>query len=204
MSPQVIIISNEHEPLLKGLIDELVRHDFTSLKLVYDHDKLSQLLENEFKGFIIFCLSPPDLSRWIPYLKSRLLNYFKIYYYNSLIEAEVDSSMFINFDYLIVGESKNGILSYQLDFLKLNYWRKIPLMYLGIEHSQVSKLLKKIIYTIEKSDINVMTLDHISNKLNISSEIIRQELKNKLNMHYTDLKNSLIDYYRENYPDEFV
>jgi hypothetical protein len=204
MIPQIIIISNEDEPLLKDLIDELVRHDFTSLKRVYDHDNFSHLLDSEFKGFLIFCLSPADLARWMPYLKNRLLNYFKIYYYNSLIEENVDSSMFINFDHLIVGESKNGILSYQLDFLKMNFWRKIPLFHLGIEHSQISKLLKKIIYTIEKSDINVMTLDLISTKLNISSEIIRQELKNKLNMHYSDLKNSLIDYYRENYPDEFV
>jgi hypothetical protein len=204
MGPQVIIISSEDEHLLKNLIDELIYHEFASLKLIYDGYKLIEQLSHGFKGFIIFCLPPGKLIHWIPFIRKRLLNYFKIYYYHSLIEENVDTSIYANFDYLIAGETKNGILSHQLSFLKMNYWRKIPLLHLGIQQSQISKLIKKIIYTIEKSDISVMTLEHISSKLNISPEVIRQELKNKLNMHYTELKNSLIDYYRKNYPDEFV
>jgi hypothetical protein len=204
MSPQVIIVSNEDELLLRQLIDELIRHDFTNLKLVQEQNALLNLINPYFKGFIIFCLPPDDLRHWMPFINGRLSNYFKIYYYNSLIEEDVSASMFLNFDYIIAGESKDAILSYQLDFLKSNYWRKIPLRHFGIEQTQISKLLKKIILTIEKTDINIVTLDHISASLNVSSETIRQELKDKLNINYSELKESLINYYRENYPDEFV
>ena len=86
----------------------------------------------------------------------------------------------------------------------MNYWRKIPLLRLGIERDKFSNLLKKIILTIEKTDINLITIDHLSSKLNVSSDTIRQELKDKLNINYSQLKSSLISYYREHYPDEFV
>ena len=204
MIPQVIVISQENEPLIRELIDQLIRHDFTNLNLAQRPNDLAELISNDFKGFIIFCLPPEELAAWMPYIDHNLLSMFKIYFYDSLIEEDLNSSLFLQFDYIIAGENKNGILKQQLDFLKMNYWRKIPLLQLGIEQPQLSKLLKKILLTLEKTDINLITLDHISTRLNVSTDTIRNELKDKLNINYSQLKNSLINYYREHYPDEFV
>ncbi len=155
-----------------------------------------------FKGFFIFCLPPADIKNWLDGMQEKFLNFFKIYSYDYLVEDDIDSSVFLLFDYIIAGEQENGILSRQLEFLKSNYWRKIPISKLGFQKVQGSKLIAKLFQILERTDINLANLDQLSRQLNVSKDIIRVEIKKNLSMHYSELRSTLIDYYQEYYPEK--
>ena len=203
MKPKVIIISRKNEPSLQHLMHLLKQLDYECPTIVNTKNKLNDLETGNFKGFFIFCLPPSEIKQWKQFLEDKILNFFKIYCYNFLIEHKIDSSIFLNFDFIIAGEQENGVLNRQLDFLKLNYWKKIPLTRLGLNNVQQSMLLMRLFRILERTDINSISLDQISKKVGVSKERIRREIKNKLNMHYSDLKFSLIQYYREYYPEDF-
>jgi hypothetical protein len=203
MKPKVIIISKRNEPSLQQLMQILKELNYECPTIVYTINKLKNLKTDNFKGFFIFCLPPSEIKEWKQLLEDKIPNFFKIYCYNFLVEHKIDSSIFLNFDYIIAGEEENGILNKQLVFLKLNYWRKIPVTKLGMKNGHRSMLLMKLFRMLERTDINSITLAQVSKQLNISKDRIRREIKCNLNMHYSDLKFFLIQYYREYYPENF-
>jgi hypothetical protein len=117
------------------------------------------------------------------------------------MEGKIDTSLFLNFDFIIAGEQENGILHRQLDFLKSNYWRKVPLSKFGLKRVPDSNLINKLFKILETSDINITSIDQVSKKLNVSKEVLRKEIRKNLSIHYTDLTSILLEYYREVYPD---
>ncbi len=203
MKPKVIIISRKNEPALQQLLHVLKQQEYECPTIVHAKNELKNLETSNFKGFFIFCLPPLEIKEWKQFLEDKLPNFFKIYCYNFLIEHKVDSSIFLNFDFIIAGEEENGALNKQLDFLKLNYWKKIPVTRMGLHNVQRSKLLIRLFRMLERTDINSITLNQISKNLNVSKHRIRKEIMCKLNMHYSDLKIFLIQHYREYYPDDF-
>jgi hypothetical protein len=202
MKPKITVISRQDEPLLQELLDELHQRGFHGIPVCEQRSELKNYLQSEYKGFFIFCLSPHAVKNWYRPITHDLINYFKIYYYHSLLAQEIKTSIFLYFDFLITGEAKNHTLSTQLNFLEQNYWKKIPLKLLGIRRSRVSRLLQNIIKIMEIADVEDITLDHVSRKLDLQPQIVRQEIKNRLNMNYLDLKNTILKYYHQNYPDE--
>ena len=203
MKPQITLISAPDEPLLQELLGELQQHNFHAIHRCEQPGELKKFLRPDYRGFFIFCLSPAALTNWYRQIRQDLVNYFKIYYYHSLRAEEIGKSIFLYFDFLISGETKNHALAMQLNFLEQNYWKKIPFYLLGIKQAQMTILLQNIIKTLEIADVQDITLDHVSEKLGLRREIVHQEIKNQLNMRYMDLKNTILNYYRQNYPHEF-
>ena len=202
MNPQVILISKKNEPSLNYLLYALGEHAIECHEIIHSRVNLNEIDTVNFRGFFIFCMPPSEIKRWLQNLDDRFLNYFKIYSYNYLIEDKVDTSVFLNFDFIIAGEQENGVLHRQLDFLKSNYWRKIPLSILGLKKVPDSKLIMKLFQILERTDINITSFDQLSKKLNISKEILRREIKKTLKMQYPELISLLHDYYREYYPEK--
>jgi len=204
MDPRVIIISKKNEPTIKHLIHALEDQCIKCEEFIYSKQELQKFDTSDFKGFFIFCLSPSDIKIWLKGLEEKFLNFFKIYSYDYLIEDDIDSSVFLLFDYIIAGEQENGILHRQLEYLKLNYWRKIPISALGFQRVQGSKLIAKLFQVLEKTDIDLTNLDQLSKQLNVSKDSIRIEIKKNLNMHYSQLRDTLLQYYQEYYPEKIV
>ncbi len=201
MNPQVIIISKKNEPSLNYLLYALREHKIECHEIIHSRADLNEIDTVNFRGFFIFCMPPSEIKKWLHNLDDRFLNYFKIYSYNYLIEDKIDTSVFLNFDFIIAGEQENGILHRQLNFLKSNFWRKIPYSKLGLKKVPDSKLIRKLFKILERTDINITGIDQLSKKLNVSNEILRREIKKELKMHYPELRSHLIDYYREYYPE---
>ncbi len=204
MSPKVIIISKKNEPSLKHLVYALEERHIKCDDFIHSKSELKEFDIANFKGFFIFCLPPSDIRNWLKGLEEKFLNFFKIYSYNYLVEDDIDSSVFLLFDYIIAGEQENGILNRQLEFLKSNYWRKIPISKLGFQRVQGSKLIAKLFHILERTDINLTNLELLSKQLNVSKDIIRVEIKKNLNMHYSELRTTLLQYYQEYYPEKIV
>ena len=108
--------------------------------------------------------------------------------------------VFLNFDYIIAGEYKNDTLGRQLDMLKTNYWKKIPTNFKGLTKEHRSKTLVNILRIIERTDLNTITIDKIAQQLNLSKQVVAQEIRDKFKMNFVDFKLQLLDYYRQNYP----
>jgi hypothetical protein len=202
MNPRVIIISKKNEPTLSHLIYALKAHKIECQEIIQSRAKLKEIDTENFKGFFVFCIPPAEIKNWLYDVEAKLLNFFKIYSYNYLIEDKIDSSVFLTFDYIIAGEQENGILNRQLKFLKSNYWRKIPFSELGIEKIPESKIIGKLFQILERTDISSASIDQLSNKLNVSKQILRQEIKKSLNIQYAQLKSILLNYYQESYPEK--
>ncbi|MCK4559554.1 MAG: hypothetical protein KAV45_07200 [Calditrichia bacterium] len=202
MNPQVIIISKKNEPSLNYLLYALREHKIECHEIIHSRVNFNKIDTVYFRGFFIFCIPPSEIKKWLQNLDDRFLNYFKIYSYNYLIEDKIDTSVFLNFDFIIAGEQENGILHRQLDFLKSNYWRKIPFSKLGLKKVPDSKLIGKLFKILEKTDINITGFDQLSKKLNVSKEILRREIKKNLKIQYPELRSLLLDYYREYYPEK--
>jgi hypothetical protein len=197
VNPRVIIISKKNEPSLNLLLTILKAHRIECHDLIHSRAILRELETNNFKGFLIFCIPPAEIKEWFDDLNEDFLNYFKIYNYNNLIEQNLDSSVFLMFDYIISGEQDYLFLSKQLDFLKSNYWRKIPYAKLGIRQLPKSKLIGNLFYIIERTDFDSINLDQLSKKLKVSNRVLRKEIKDHLNLQYSELKSTLLDHYRE-------
>lgn len=204
MGPRIVIIGHKNEPALINLVHTMEDKYFKCKEFIHSRKELRDFNTSDFKGFFIFCLPPGEIKIWLRGLEEKFLNYFKIYHYDYLIEEDIDSSVFLLFDYIIAGEQENGILHRQLEFLKANYWRKIPISTLGFQRVQGSKLIAKLFKIMERTDINLTNLDQLSRKLNVSKDLIRVEIKKNLNMHYSELRTVLLDYYREYYPEKIA
>jgi hypothetical protein len=202
MNPEVIIITKKNEPYLNRLINILNEHNIECHNIIYSRDHLKEIETVGFKGFFIFCIPPAEIEKWLQYFDDSFLNYFKIYSYNYLLEDNVDTSVFLKFDFIIAGEQENGILHRQLDFLKTNYWRKVPYSKLGLKKAPDSRLIGRLFQILERTDINITNFDQLSKKLDVSKETLRREISKTLKIHYPELRSLLLEYYRENYPEK--
>ena len=199
MNPQVIIISKKGEPALNLLLFILEEHKIKCHEIIHSRENFRKVDTATFKGFLIFCLPPTEVKEWLQDIEKKFLNYFKIYSYDNLVEDDLNSSVFLLFDYIISGKQEYDFLSKQLKFLKSNYWRKIPYTKLGIKKLPTSKLIGNLFYLLERTDINQTNIDQLSNKLNVSNRVLRREIKKHLNLQYSELKYALINHYRENF-----
>jgi len=199
MNPQVIIISKKNEPLLNLLLNILGEHEIKCHEIIHSRANLRQIDTTNFKGFLIFCIPPSEVKEWLDDMKKEYLNYFKIYNYNNLVDLDLDSSMFLTFDYIISGKQEYNFLNKHLKFLKSNYWRKIPYTKLGIQELPTSKLIGNLFYILERTDLNFASLNQLSKKLKVSNNVLRREIKKHLNLQYSELKSTLINHYREYY-----
>jgi hypothetical protein len=201
MNPQVIIITQKNDPSVNNLIHIIKEKKITNYILLHSRKQLNEIDHECFRGFFIFCLPPSEARVWIHSLDEKFLDYFKIYNYNYLVEGEIDNSLFLNFDFIVAGEQENGILNRQLEFLKSNYWRKIPISKFGLKIVQDSGLISRFFKILETTDINMTSIDQVSKKLDVSKETLRKEIRKKLHLHYSELTIFLLDYYQEVYPD---
>jgi hypothetical protein len=201
MKPQVIIVSKKNDPSLNSLLYTLKQHSIKDYKIIHSKTQLDEIDKGNLKGFFIFCIPPSEMQEWLYKLDDKFLDYFKIYNYNYLIEGKIDTSLFLNFDFIIAGDQENGILHRQLEFLKSNYWRKVPISKFGLKRMPESNIISRLFKILETSDINISSIDQVSKKLNVSKEVLRKEIRKNLRIHYTDLTSILLNYYREVYPD---
>jgi hypothetical protein len=197
MNPRVIIISKKNEPSLNLLMTTLKTHKIECQHLIHSKETLREMKLIDFKGFLIFCIPPSEIKEWFEAMNEYFLNYFKIYNYNNLVEHNFDSSVFLMFDYIISGEQDYQFLNKQLEFLKYNYWRKIPYTKLGIRQLPSSKIIGNMFNLIERSDIDLMSLEKLSKKLKVSNRVLRKEIKEHLKLQFSELKSTLINHYRE-------
>jgi len=202
MNPQVIIITEKNDLYLNRLINVLRDHQLDYYKVIDSRDKLKEIETENLKGFFIFSLPPSEIKKWLQFLDDKLLDYFKIYSYNYLLEDKIDTSVYLNFDFIIAGEQENSILHRQIDFLKSNYWRKVPLSKLGLKKFPDSKLIGRLLQLIEKTDIDITSFDQLSKKLNVSTDTLRREIRRSLKIQYPELRSFLLNYYRENFPEK--
>jgi hypothetical protein len=131
MKPQVVIIAKKNDPSLNNLLNTLKQHSIRDYRIIHSKTQLNEIDKANLRGFFIFCIPPSEIEEWLQHLDDKFLDLFKIYHYNYLMEGKIDTSLFLNFDFIIAGEQENGILHRQLDFLKSNYWRKVPLSKFG-------------------------------------------------------------------------
>ena len=202
MNPQVIIITEKNDFSLNRLLNVLRDHQIDYYKIIYSKDELKEIETVDLKGFFIFSIPPSEITKWLQSLEDKFLDYFKIYCYNYLLEDKIDTSVFLNFDFIIAGEQENGILHRQIEFLKTNYWRKVPLSRLGLKKLPDSKLIGKLFQVLERTDISITNFDQLSKKLNVSKETLRREIRKDLKIQYPELKTLLLGYYKENYPEK--
>jgi hypothetical protein len=202
MKPEVIIISKKDDPSLNYLLYVLTEHKIEYHNIIYSKSSLEKIDLANFRGFFIFCIPPSEIKNWLQNLDERFQDFFKIYSYNYFIEDEIDSSVFQKFEFIVAGEQENGILNRRIDFLKSNYWRKIPFSRLGLKRTTGSKLIGKLFHILEETDISITSIDHLSSKLNVSKETLRREIKKNLKIQYPMFRSLLLNYYKEFYPDK--
>jgi len=202
MKPEVIIISKKEDPSLNYLLYVIKENKIKCHDIIYTRSCLDKIDLANFRGFFIFCVPPSEIKKWLQNLDERFQDFFKIYSYNYFIEDKIDSSVFQNFEFIVAGEQENGILNRRIEFLKSNYWRKIPCSRLGLKRKTESKLIGKLFQLLEETDINITSLDHLANRLNVSKETLRKEIKKNLKIHYPVLRSLLLNYYEEFYPDK--
>jgi len=197
MNPEVLIISKKHEPALKHLYRALREQEIELKSLMHSREALEALDTTNFKGFFIFCLPPVEIRYWLDKLEKKFLNQFKIYTYDYLIADDLDCSLFLMFDYIIAGEQEYNRLVKHLQYLKSNYWRKIPITKLGLQTPPGSELIWKLFHLLERSDINSTNLDKVSEKLHVSHQALQREIRIHLHLQYTELKFALVKHYQE-------
>lgn len=202
MNPQVIIVTKKNDLSLNRLLNVLRDHQIDDYKIIYVTDELKEIETDNLKGFFIFSIPPSEIPKWLESLEDKFLDYFKIYCYNYLLEDKIDTSVFLNFDYIIAGEQENSILHRQIDFLKTNYWRKVPLSRLGLKKLPDSKLIGRLFQILERTDISITDFDQLSKKLNVTKDTLRREIRKDLKIQYPELRTILLGYYRENYPEK--
>jgi hypothetical protein len=201
MNPKAIIVANKREPFLNKLFVVLDEHKIECQGVIHSRKNLQDIDMQNFKGFFIFCIPPSEIKDWLTDINNRYLDYFKIYNYNYLREDNLLTSVFLYFDFIIAGEQENGILHRQIDFLKSNFWRKIPLSKIGLKKVSDSNLIWELFKLLERIDLNSTSFDKLSKKLNVSKETLRTEINKSLKMQYSELKSFILKYYKENFPE---
>ena len=204
MNPDVIIISRKDEPSLNHLCRALDDQKIECQTILYSRDELLELDTSDFKGFFIFCLPPKEIKTWLYNLEIKFLNHFKIYSYDSLVADNIDHSLFLMFDYMIAGEQEYNALIRHLQFLKYNYWKKIPITKLGLQSVPGSKIISKLFRLLEQIDINTTNLDQLAKKLHVSHNVLRREIRVHLNLQYTELKFALVKHYQEYFQENII
>jgi hypothetical protein len=204
MDPEAIIISNKDEPALIHLLRALREQKIGCQEIIYTIDRLKEINLQDFRGFFIFCIPPPELKQWLCNLEKKILNHFKIYSYDYLVEDDINSSVFLIFDYIIAGEQEYSTLIKHLQFLKYNYWRKIPFTKLGLQKAPDSRLISKLFHLLERIDVNSTSLQQLSKELKVSKAELQLKIKKYLNINYSQLKSLLIQHYGEYYQNNFV
>jgi len=204
MIPQVTIISRKSERILKKLIKELRLNRFTNFEVVESIEQVSELILDNYRGFFIFCLPATDLIRWENYIENHLGNYYLLYYYHSLYEERIDTSVFLIFDFVITGEGADCSIAGQLNFLQSNFWKKVPLSKLKVKKKHLPKTIRKLFYHLESTtDIDSISLSSVIKKLKINEVHFKRDLKESMNLNFTQLKDQLSKYYQSKFPEKF-
>ena len=200
INQQVVVIGGPGDLGCAEVITILrTRKDFC-IRNIDSPDDLSTLIKNNFRGFVVISMPSSKLSEWSKHLKNGLRNYFSVYYYDSFFAGSLSRSMYLEFDFVIAGKQRRTNLLNLLDYLTKNYWRKIPYSLLKLENGSMTNVMRRILFSFETQNGEVLTLDRISTKLGVHKSSIRQEIKNVIDMNFTDLKKLVFDYYQKNYP----
>ena len=197
MKPEVIIIAKKGEPALSQLYRALREQEIDCRTVVHSREALVALNTANFRGFFIFCLPAADIAEWTKDIECKFLNYFKIYHYNSLVADDIDSSLFLMFDYMIAGTQEYETLIKHLRYLKVNFWRKIPATKLGLQRQPASHLLSRLFRLLERMDVNATSLEQISKRLHVNNTKLQKEIKHYVNLQYGELKSVLVKHYEE-------
>jgi len=193
MNCRVGIISLENEILLKEIIAELQRNDLY-YHILYYPQEVKQKIDENFKGFFIFCLPPEEVKKWEKEIKSFMNKFFKIFYYHSLITVGFKKELFLQFDFIVVGEKRQKNLSQLLNYLDLNYWRKIPSKIIKGENGEFSPLLQNILFIISTMKDENINIEKIANRLNVKKIDILSEIRKNTGLSFTEFRKHILEY----------
>ena len=204
INQQVVVIGNSGDPISSEVITVLHHRKDFCIRTIEAQDDLSIISQNNFKGFIIISLPSGRLKDWAEqFLKNNLRNYFSVYYYDSFFAERLGHSIYLEFDFVIAGEQRKINLSNLLDYLRENYWRKIPYSLLKVENGSMTNVMRRILFSLENQNSEDLTLEKISTKLRVRKSLIRKEIKSITDLNFSDLKKLIFDYYQENYPQYY-
>lgn len=184
------------------VINYLQSRERIHTRIFTDAEECTTFLENEFEGFLIFQMDPLNLSQWFSKCRYNFYNFYTLYYNSNLYINSLHSSILTNFDFVIVNDKTNMMVLKTIDFLETNFWRKIPARLISTDGNHLNPLVKKIIKIIELSDLHNLTLECIASRLNLNSNIIRHTLRRQCNKSFTELKDTITIYYKNNFPME--
>lgn len=201
INQQVVVVGDPGDLVCAEVITVLHHRKDFCLRNIDSPDDLSILLQNNFRGFIIISLPSSKLNRWSEhYFKNGLRNYFSVYYYDSFYAGSLSRSKYLEFDFVIAGKQRKENLSNILDYLTENYWRKIPYSLLQLENGSMTNMMRRILFAFETQNAEELTLDKISANLRVPKSFVRQEIKNVIDLNFSDLKRLVFDYYRKKLP----
>ena len=202
INQQITVIGDPENSACAEVITALHDQKDFCIRNIDSPDDLSTMLQNNFRGFFIISHPSDRLNDWLGhFLKNGLRDYFSVYYYDSFFSGDLGRFMHLEFDFVIAGKQRRENLCSLLKYLTGNYWKKVPHSLLRLENGSMTNILRKTLSAFETLNAHDLDLDKIADKLNVSKSLIQQEIKDVIDMNFSDLKKIVFDYYRKNSPE---
>lgn len=203
MSQQIALIAeSENDPIVTEIVNELRRQEIPRVIFARDPRELEEVIKNNFKGFFIFAYPTQNLYKWQSFFSEYLQPFYKIYFYKSFHIQSLMHFRLLDFDFVIAGEARRRDFSDTLEYVCINYWKKIPLSLFGDLPDGMSDLAYNILHLMERSDLKRLTLERMSSKLGISRDCLKQEMRQVFGLNFQQMKALMYEYYRERYSEE--
>jgi len=195
MSKEIVILGKESNPLVKEIIEILEIQGIEYYFVCSDLEKLTEFFINESKGFIIIiCLPPSHINILKKKYGSSLEPFFKIYYYYYINTVKFEYKIFLWFDFIIVGKLRKKSLFRTIEYLKNNYWRKIPVHIIKGTDDEYSPLFHNILFIISFLKDEKITVKKIADHLRIKENIIIEEIKKNSGLNFSEFKKKILEY----------
>ena len=201
MRPQVIIIGEQDAPVVAEIEILIANRDQMDFRVLNTIKELKNIHKQNLQGFIIFSLPSSKLRRLIDYINTEFQNLFLAFYGKSLFVMTLDNLIHVESDFVIAGEHRKENLIQLLRYLELNYWKKIPLSLLNLENGSITKNMRRIIFAFEILDPADYNLQKISKKTGLLNNVIKQEIQRAVQMTFTEVKNQILSYYKNYFPE---